>query len=1221
MDHLPVRGDSEGLPNIGLEELETKEQHQHDSNFIPTFGNPFHLGNENRIDQNFLGDYVTNVEEEDWVEDWDEDLDIHSYPTKKPQFSQRSTSPGGMRHFPADQSNDSLLEFLESAVRENMFPDKEGDIAVNLELKKHEFHNQRLKGLTEWLKNTSEVLHSTVSTDNSNDECNSRSMMEQEFQQHYPDVNVVERTVEKCEVQPTKESCVSYLEIVIKWIRGACHIFSDPVSRNGKPSPEVITRDKIDSLFLRCDYILHEQSKETRSRILECLKIWRDKFDLLPEVQLLDESAGSLVSSFLKLLRHQFSLCRIQLQLIEIKIHISSVDDLNSQLGCLETIMEKLVLLDEWLNFYHCHQRLHHVEDLPILLLELKAVCLSDKMLILANLSPITMQNLVNWDLSAPSHSRTENSSCYNVVYESNIGRLFVHLMVCLESPSIVRSRLAFAGCCYIQALLKDELPWQSGKYMMVVRVKHDVENLVDLAPADFGVQEVDIQYSTNDFSPTDFERNIIDMFSQSLGPIDESKNLQVLLFESVTDLFPTPKKLKEISHFLSYPNSSVFPHITGSLDLDLNLEVRQNGQIISRGYEFIPSNNIDEVVMGGHDSHYSNNVDIHRTANGASALMKHELYLYSFSLLSQFVNFISDSYPSITVELLDLCSMILAHLNLSDISRKFHKQAFLLAIRCGDCESAIKHGNILWGLWLHSQDIAMNIPNFVHTAELLAEQFTANAQYELAIKVYSNAARICFDLMRRESTTSRISNKRLINKQNKYFHCKVEGFLLNLGKAYLDFGHMHGAINIFKRLLMDYSGKIDSPNNDDRIIVFLSWILQGFYDLHDFDSCRRTIDVIKEVRKRNIHKPLDQMSSSGVERNSRSLEINNGNQNRIAWTTYHYLKNNSKGYLPQFVLNTHNIDLGVILSKIYYHTGQFVSALHALTPAIICTEMMVGGKCGAKEGVLQLADLYYLRGEIELAACRSAQSLTYPFEIGSSHHFACVQLLCAEAFSTSSIHGFDRNLYKKHSSKERESGIKEANRRSHVSSVGFGEAHGFRNKGTHQLHVFTCRRGAIYNDGGDLIWDAIRWFRRAWDFFHTAGDEINAAKSANRIAECNLLPIFVPHVFFGVPLQVALDLSNFDQVGIKSRSDGLAQTRTRNYHNGDPVMELQDDSIIRRFVSLDEVARITSFAYEIHLESSLPIELMESFMNLAELNLVTGQYKFIYNYCHVNIL
>ena len=43
---------------------------------------------------------------------------------------------------------------------------------------------------------------------------------------------------------------------------------------------------------------------------------------------------------------------------------------------------------------------------------------------------------------------------------------------------------------------------------------------------------------------------------------------------------------------------------------------------------------------------------------------------------------------------------------------------------------------------------------------------------------------------------------------------------------------------------------------------------------------------------------------------------------------------------------------------------------------------------------------------------------------------------------------------------------------------------------------------------------------RRAWDFFHSANDDVRAAKAANYIAKCHLEPTFAPYAFLHVPLE-----------------------------------------------------------------------------------------------------
>ncbi len=116
-------------------------------------------------------------------------------------------------------------------------------------------------------------------------------------------------------------------------------------------------------------------------------------------------------------------------------------------------------------------------------------------------------------------------------------------------------------------------------------------------------------------------------------------------------------------------------------------------------------------------------------------------------------------------------------------------------------------------------------------------------------------------------------------------------------------------------------------------------------------------------------------------------------------------------------------------------------------------------------------------------------------------------------------------------------------------------------------------------------------------------------------------MPSFVPHAFFGVPIDMALDLSNYKGGDPKYSSTAGAVNSPDKISPHPPKGKLFSSThglvdvsspvghsnIIKRFASLEEVERVTSFAYDLHLDASLPIELMESFMNLAEMHSLQG--------------
>eukprot|EP01034_Spumella_vulgaris_P021757 gene21757-27813_t len=267
--------------------------------------------------------------------------------------------------------------------------------------------------------------------------------------------------------------------------------------------------------------------------------------------------------------------------------------------------------------------------------------------------------------------------------------------------------------------------------------------------------------------------------------------------------------------------------------------------------------------------------------------------------------------------------------------------------------------------------------------------------------------------------------------------------------------------------------------------------------------------------------------------------------------TTFKYHLNSKECCLPKHCVTTYNTDLGDLIARVYFKNKQFVQALKSLTPTIIGVELIVGGK-GAresvsnKEGLLELGRLYYLRGKIQLEASKSCAAIKYPFDVGSVQLFAAIQLISSDVRRAKSVTttkkqfsrlpvavvpGRQQSSRRNHNASFSNLSDKELLRTDSVhSSADASQSRNSTGRSARYTagmnNLLTCKRTVTYNNPSDLLWDAMRWFRRAWDLFHAAGDEVSAAKSANYIATCHLTPTFTPTVFFNTSLEKASNLS-----------------------------------------------------------------------------------------------
>lgn len=127
---------------------------------------------------------------------------------------------------------------------------------------------------------------------------------------------------------------------------------------------------------------------------------------------------------------------------------------------------------------------------------------------------------------------------------------------------------------------------------------------------------------------------------------------------------------------------------------------------------------------------------------------------------------------------------------------------------------------------------------------------------------------------------------------------------------------------------------------------------------------------------------------------------------------------------------------------------------------------------------------------------------------------------------------------------------------------------------------------------------------------------------SANFIAKCHLEPTFVPHVFFQIPLEIAHNLSSYSterptSIGSSKkiqRSNSIIE-ETSSLHSNSSPNSVNDGNakFIERLADLDEVLRVNKFALDTSVESSHPLMLIDSYINITEMCILQGDMSLLY--------
>lgn len=357
-----------------------------------------------------------------------------------------------------------------------------------------------------------------------------------------------------------------------------------------------------------------------------------------------------------------------------------------------------------------------------------------------------------------------------------------------------------------------------------------------------------------------------------------------------------------------------------------------------------------------------------------------------------------------------------------------------------------------------------------------------------------------------------------------------------------------------------------------------------------------------------------------------------------------HYLRNPPEANLPQFCATSDDLDLGLLQARLLYKNRKYSSALKSLLPTLIGVELLVIGVDGdgtagpagwSRQALMELGELYYLRGKIQLEAASSCADVSFPLHLGTSMLFEKVCALLAVG---------DFSLSKREAREQRKPAAAAA---SHSSTGALSTSNGLRRyvratkrrtgskvgprtprdglggpagaaAGTHSNNIndnnpnnnsraagnptdglsLTCTEAVKYSCPADLCWDAMAWFRRARDVARLAGDELGGALAANRLAMNHLMPMFVPHALYRIPLERARDLSP----QVESSSGGGGHwSLSKKEHNAYPDLPKQ------RLASLTEVQHVMEGALDVHLHTCLPLPLMDAYLNLAEMCSLLG--------------
>lgn len=982
--------------------------------------------------------------------------------------------------------------------------------------------------------------------------------------------------------------------------------------------------------------------------------------------------------------------------------------------------------------FYHRFEE-KHVQMVREAISDFSGMFMASKLLFLSRISPLTFQPVSYRLLPQPFETRRA-AIPYNVAFDLPIGTQCKELMQQLESPSVIRAKLSFALYQYVECLLKRKLVWQADRSRGVFFKKRKGlfmrRNESDLA---FGVDAADAAFMNEDMTVSYVEDEITKSLSDSFGSNNELSNQQLfLLLEVAVDLFP-----KSSLRMGEKPNAQgllPFTHVSFAMNFMNNIVDHLKDP--------------DKLWM------------ITRKDTGLSSSFYSHMFHFSYAFISAFVHNVSDQAPILALDLIRLQFSVFQCISGEENDPYLLNKAFMLAIKLAKPSVAIHYGETHWVSLINQGADAEKV---LFVGDLLAKQYEEEAQYELAIRTLANTMlymknecgrrpfkkfqlklkeaqlddlslrlAICFIRLGDHSSAVKILQTlfaELVERKRSLAIDEQKVTVLSwLLHAYLDLGDFECCNRIIKAIklirqerldtLFDMSS--DAHNSHQRSAMNMSEhasvsgssssmnSMSGFL----FSYGSRLSPALNNSTSNNLNHSTSSTANNGASKASASVMDTSSSYANLGAPylatpihakAYRFQWNQKTANLPQHCITSHSMDLGQQLAKVYYKSGLYVSALNSLTPTIIGVEYAVRGKLGSRDGILELARLYYLRGKIQFEASKTSRAVRFPFEVGSPDVFNAIQSLYM-VIPKACHRGRNYALFgRSHAQKKTQRRIIHGSGQHSAASVSRLATSEWSSalRSTIEFN-YTCKRGITFSEPADLLWDAMKWFRKAWDLFHTAGDEISAAKAANRIAKCHLLPCFVPFGLLNMPIHEALDLSNFKpSVGSQSgpslstnpstdatssstslrnkhatESDKAKKTGNSNSNNNSnnsnnpggnnggnhhshiinsnsagggnhgkrfdfsrilppPPLKTKNTSNhnyppmptplhplsspanngptassatpLNRFVSLEEVEKVSNFSLDIHIETSLPLGLMDSYMNMAELFVLRG--------------
>lgn len=507
-----------------------------------------------------------------------------------------------------------------------------------------------------------------------------------------------------------------------------------------------------------------------------------------------------------------------------------------------------------------------------------------------------------------------------------------------------------------------------------------------------------------------------------------------------------------------------------------------------------------------------------------------------------------------------DICMMLLSFQNRRKESMKLCKAAVLMTSDFSETEKCIAYCERMLEFLDVSGPHECEWSSFLFVYDILASQYQKSGNFENAI----SSIRDALDQIRGHGREF-AGFQRLRVQDN--LHLKLCILQMQCGKL------VDASIEL-QNLLFSLQNRGERCGWEHDKVAVLSWMVEVFMKLGNSDRCRKLLGEMKRIRQQMepVYSHLSRDRYHGKPARNTSISQLSG-QSKMLWMRL-------DANLPRFALSRNNLDFGELTSRWYFTCKMYVSALKSLIPTLLSVELSVSADNKSHDKLKELARLYYLRGKIQLGAAISGK-VKFPFSIGSNHLFTAVSLLFQFDLDNSPQQNTapkHHTFFSKYYQRKQQSSID-------LSAPSFVKP--------------ACKYAIRYSCMAELLADAAKWFKRAWDIFREVNDLVYSAKSAALLAKSQLQGLFVPCLYNKVPLETAVS----------------AATRKRKKKKAPPKfglgldLDLEEKSVTSTSaVCLTDIERTLFYCKEALLASHYPIEVMDFSLSQAELKMLQGR-------------